>query len=82
MDVNLPPPIDIYEVKKPGIPLDIPVQPLDPNQPTNLIFGHSTLPQIDVISRNLDEKTALNQTGRPVVVPGGVNAACVSKIYK
>jgi hypothetical protein len=40
----------------------------------------STLPQIDIISRNIDEKTAMNRTSRPLIVPGGVNASCVSKI--
>ncbi len=33
-----------------------------------------TLPQVDVLGRNIDDKMAMNQTASRVVVPGGVNA--------
>jgi hypothetical protein len=33
-----------------------------------------TLPQVDILGRNIDDKMAMNQTASRVVVPGGINA--------
>jgi hypothetical protein len=40
----------------------------------------STLPQVDILGRNIDDKMAMNQTASKIVVPGGVNAVFESHL--
>ena len=40
----------------------------------------STLPQVDILGRNIDDKMAMSQTASKVVVPGGVNAVFESHV--
>lgn len=39
-----------------------------------------TLPQVDILGRNIDDKMAMNQTASRVVVPGGINAVFESRV--
>lgn len=43
-----------------------------PNKFTDTLVA-STIPQVDSLSRSIDDKMAINQTSNPLYVPGGVN---------
>jgi hypothetical protein len=61
-----------------GAPTSAQQQPC-PNKFTDTLVA-STLPQVDALSRSIDDKMAINQTSNPLYVPGGVNSMFESQL--